>query len=44
MRREGRQVMGRVDYILRLDQDSFSKVGVREARLHTDHNMALVVI
>ena len=27
MRREDRQVMGRVDYILRLDQDSFSKVG-----------------
>ena len=37
MRREGRMVTGRGDYILSSDRDIFVKAGVQEARLHIDH-------
>ena len=41
MRREGRYVTGRGDYILSMDRCSFSNAGVREARLIKDHQMIL---
>ena len=44
MRQEGRQVTGRGDYILRSDRNSFVNLGVREARLHTDHQIILPVL
>ena len=44
MRREIRQVMGRGDYILRIDMESFSNAGLREACIYTDHRMVLAVL
>ena len=41
---EGRKVSGSGDYILVSDRDDFTKAGVWEARLHTDHWMVLAVI
>ena len=37
-------VTWRGNYILSSDRDDFIKVGVREARLHTDHCIVLSVI
>ena len=44
MMQEGRMVMGRGDYTLISDRYDFTKAGVREARLHTDHQMFLAVL
>ena len=37
IRREGRQVTRRGNYILRLDRDNFVNAGVMEAMLHKYH-------
>ena len=44
MRREGRTVTGRGNSILSSDRNEFTKARVREARLHTDHQMVLAVL
>ena len=44
MRREGRTVMRRGEYILISDRDDFAKGGMQEARIHTDHWMVLSVL
>ena len=44
MSREGRMVMRRGEYILISDRDDFAKAGMREARIHTDHQMVLSVL
>ena len=44
MRQEGRKVTDRGDYVLSTDRHNFSNAGVREAKLHTDQRMVLVVL
>ena len=44
MRREGRQVTGRGDYVLVTDRQNVSNAGVRESILHIDHSMVLEVL
>ena len=44
MRREGRQVTGRGDYIIITDRDNVVNAREIEARLHTYHQMVLAVI
>ena len=44
MSQEGRTVSGRGEYIIISDRYDFTKAGVQEARLHTDHQMVLVVL
>ena len=44
MRREGRMVTGRGDYILRSDRDIFLKVEVWDEIIHKDHRMVLAVL
>ena len=44
MRREDRHVTGRGDYILGMIRHTYFNVGVREARIHTDHWMVLAVL
>ena len=44
MRLEGRKVMGQEKYVQRMDRHNFSNFWVREAQLHTDHQMVLEVL
>ena len=44
MQQEGRQVMGRSDYVLIMYSHNFSNVGVREAQLYTHNRKFLVVL
>ena len=44
MQQEGRQVMGRGDYVVDMERGDFTNAGMREPRLHTDHRMIIVVI
>ena len=44
MRREGRQVTGRGEYVLSTSRHTFFNAGVRETRMHTDHQMVLAVL
>ena len=44
IRREDQQVTGRGDYILGTIRNTFFNVGVREARMHTDHERVLEVL
>ena len=44
MKREGRQVKGRGEYVLSTDMQRFLNAGLMEARLYTDHRMVLTVI
>ena len=44
MRREEQQVTVQGDYVLRTRRHTFFKAGVREAWMHTDHRMVLLVL
>ena len=44
MRQEGRQVMGRGEYIIIPDRDNFVNSGVRDEIIHAEHWMILTVL
>ena len=44
MQREGRQVMGRGEYLIGMSRGYFMNLGLREPRLHIDHRMMLAEI